>query len=1352
MTIISIFSHFYVWPMFLVTRLQAASIVLLRPIIPSLSSPVWCCPLTSTSVVLSFSLKSCLMLSTHLHFSRPFLLSQVLFDAVHSTPLQSSFPSLSSPVWCCPLTSTSVVLSFSLKSCLMLSTHLHFSRPFLLSQVLFDAVHSPPLQSSFPSLSSPVWCCPLTSTSVVLSFSLKSCLLLSTQLHFSRPSLLSQVLYDAVHSPPLQSSFPSLSSPVWCCPLNSTSVVLSFSLKSCLMLSTHLHFSRPFLLSQVLFDAVHSPPLQSSFPSLSSPVWCCPLNSTSVVLPFSLKSSMMLSTHLHFSRPFLLSQVLFDAVHSTPLQSSFPSLSSPVWCCPLTSTSVVLSFSLKSCLMLSTHLHFSRPFLLSQVLYDAVHSTPLQSSFPSLSSPLWCCPLTSTSVVLSFSLKSCLMLSTQLHFSRPFLLSQVLFDAVHSPPLQSSFHSLSSPVWCCPLTSTSVVLSFSLKSSMMLSTHLHFSRPFLLSQVLFDAVHSPPLQSSFPSLSSPVWCCPLNSTSVVLSFSLKSCLMLSTHLHFSRPFLLSQVLFDAVHSPPLQSSFPSLSSPVWCCPLNSTAVVLPFSLKSSMMLSTHLHFSRPFLLSQVLFDAVHSTPLQSSFPSLSSPVWCCPLTSTSVVLSFSLKSCLMLSTQLHFSRPFLLSQVLFDAVHSPPLQSSFPSLSSPVWCCPLTSTSVVLSFSLKSCLMLSTQLHFSRPSLLSQVLYDAVHSPPLQSSFPSLSSPVWCCPLNSTSVVLSFSLKSCLMLSTHLHFSRPFLLSQVLFDAVHSPPLQSSFPSLSSPLWCCPLNSTAVVLPFSLKSSMMLSTHLHFSRPFLLSQVLFDAVHSTPLQSSFPSLSSPVWCCPLTSTSVVLSFSLQSCLMLSTHLHFSRPFLLSQVLYDAVHSPPLQSSFPSLSSPVWCCPLTSTSVVLSFSLKSWLMLSTQLHFSRPFLLSQVLFDAVHSPPLQSSFPSLSSPVWCCPLTSTSVILSFSLKSCLMLSTQLHWSRPSLLSQVLYDAVHSPPLQSSFPSLSSPVWCCPLNSTSVVLSFSLKSCLMLSTHLHFSRPFILSQVLFDAVHSPPLQSSFPSLSSPLWCCPLTSTSVVLSFSLKSCLMLSTHLHFSRPFLLSQVLFDAVHSTPLQSSFPSLSSPVWCCPLTSTSVVLSFSLKSCLMLSTHLHFSRPFLLSQVLFDAVHSTPLQSSFPSLSSPLWCCPLTSTSVVLSFSLKSCLMLSTQLHFSRPFLLSQVLFDAFHSPPLQSSFPSLSSPVWCCPLTSTSVVLSFSLKSSMMLSTQLHFSRPFLLSQVLFDAVHSTPLQSSFPSLSSPLQPSTLSSWSYWPRGPVDLKSYWPPKNPLAPNFFQTT
>ena len=41
-----------------------------------------------------------------------------------------------------------------------------------------------------------------------------------------------------------------------------------------------------------------------------------------------------------------------------------------------------------------------------------------------------------------------------------------------------------------------------------------------------------------------------------------------------------------------------------------------------------------------------------------------------------------------------------------------------------------------------------------------------------------------------------------------------------------------------------------------------------------------------------------------------------------------------------------------------------------------------------------------------------------------------------------------------------------------------------------------------------------------------------------------------------------------------------------------------------------------------------------------------------------------------------------------------------------------------------------------------------------SPLlwQPSTLSSWSHWPRGPVDLKSHWPPKNPLAPNFFQTT
>ena len=31
-----------------------------------------------------------------------------------------------------------------------------------------------------------------------------------------------------------------------------------------------------------------------------------------------------------------------------------------------------------------------------------------------------------------------------------------------------------------------------------------------------------------------------------------------------------------------------------------------------------------------------------------------------------------------------------------------------------------------------------------------------------------------------------------------------------------------------------------------------------------------------------------------------------------------------------------------------------------------------------------------------------------------------------------------------------------------------------------------------------------------------------------------------------------------------------------------------------------------------------------------------------------------------------------------------------------------------------------------------------------------SLSSWSHWPRGPVDLKSHSPPpKNPLAPNFF---
>ena len=41
-----------------------------------------------------------------------------------------------------------------------------------------------------------------------------------------------------------------------------------------------------------------------------------------------------------------------------------------------------------------------------------------------------------------------------------------------------------------------------------------------------------------------------------------------------------------------------------------------------------------------------------------------------------------------------------------------------------------------------------------------------------------------------------------------------------------------------------------------------------------------------------------------------------------------------------------------------------------------------------------------------------------------------------------------------------------------------------------------------------------------------------------------------------------------------------------------------------------------------------------------------------------------------------------------------------------------------------------------------------SFRVVSTLSQPSTLSSWSHWPRGPVDLKSYWPPKNPLAPIF----
>ena len=33
-------------------------------------------------------------------------------------------------------------------------------------------------------------------------------------------------------------------------------------------------------------------------------------------------------------------------------------------------------------------------------------------------------------------------------------------------------------------------------------------------------------------------------------------------------------------------------------------------------------------------------------------------------------------------------------------------------------------------------------------------------------------------------------------------------------------------------------------------------------------------------------------------------------------------------------------------------------------------------------------------------------------------------------------------------------------------------------------------------------------------------------------------------------------------------------------------------------------------------------------------------------------------------------------------------------------------------------------------------------------LQPSTLSSWSHWPRGPVDLKSYWPPGKSTGPHF----
>ena len=33
--------------------------------------------------------------------------------------------------------------------------------------------------------------------------------------------------------------------------------------------------------------------------------------------------------------------------------------------------------------------------------------------------------------------------------------------------------------------------------------------------------------------------------------------------------------------------------------------------------------------------------------------------------------------------------------------------------------------------------------------------------------------------------------------------------------------------------------------------------------------------------------------------------------------------------------------------------------------------------------------------------------------------------------------------------------------------------------------------------------------------------------------------------------------------------------------------------------------------------------------------------------------------------------------------------------------------------------------------------------------QPSTLSSWSHWPRGPVDLKSHWPPPKIHWPPIF---
>ena len=207
------------------------------------------------------------------------------------------------------------------------------------------------------------------------------------------------------------------------------------------------------------------------------------------------------------------------------------------------------------------------------------------------------------------------------------------------------------------------------------------------------------------------------------------------------------------------------------------------------------------------------------------------------------------------------------------------------------------------------------------------------------------------------------MLSINLRFSRPSL-CQVILDAVHQPPLQSSFPSLRSRTRCRPSTSASVVLSFSVKSYLMLSINLRFSRPFLLCEVVLDAVHQPPLQSSFPSLSSHTRCCPSTSASVVLSFSVKSYSMLSIHLRFSRPFLLCEVILDAVHQPPLQSSFPSLSSHTRCCPSTSASVVLSFSVKSYSMLSINLRFSRPFLLCQVILDAVHPPPLQSSFPSL----------------------------------------------------------------------------------------------------------------------------------------------------------------------------------------------------------------------------------------------------------------------------------------------------------------------------------------------------------------------------------------------------